>query len=823
MATPTSHPPEPHSGSTSAAERSTSTLPPGLQDHPDYAIKKELGRGGMGVVYLAHNRLMGRDEVLKVMGREIMERPGVLDRFLREIRAVARLHHPNIVTAYSAFRLGESIVFAMEFVEGIDLSRVVKSHGPLSAAHASLFVHQTALGLQHAHEGGTVHRDIKPANLILSRQGDRGVVKILDFGLAKASSEAKVDHGLTQAGQMLGTPDYMAPEQWVDAQTADIRADVYSLGCTLYYLLSGGPPFRGKTVYDMFQAHQSTDARPLNFVRPEVPAELAALVAKMMAKDPGHRFQTPKEVAGALKPFFKTGGVAFKSPQADVSQAGLSAVNSQPATIVQKPSMPAMSLKPAPLSSKPAANPGTSSTWESVVESPEPEPSRKPEPAVAAVRGGLPGFWRLVIAAALLGSLALAVIITITFRSGETRIPVPDDSSFQPLFNGKDLSGWKTHPDQPGQWHVVDGVLTGSGNHVSHLYTDRGDFRDFHLRAEARINGGGNSGVYFRSSFGAFLPRNAPEFPLGYEAQINSTHQDRNKTGSLLSGAGGVLVSVVPSQSFPGSWFTLEVIAKANHLIIKENGKTVVDHVDARWPTYSGHIALQHLNPSAIAEFRKIEIKELNRGGGTDSSTASVVESRAQGEAVKPPAAPAAPDRIPPAGPARRAKWIGGSLWSVENDQLLKEGLGFGFVAFGDTDWTDYDLTFEVRKSAGPDGLGAMFRASGGKAYWLWVGSYRNSKHNLGRWSRQGDREIRSTPGTIRPLVWYKVKISLRGQRIRVELDDRVILACSDTYSQKGHVELRSIDSAGRFRNIKVTAPDGTVLWKGAPDLPGKE
>ena len=229
----------------------------------------------MGVVYLAHNRLMGRDEVLKVMGRQIIERPGVLDRFLREIRAVARLRHPNIVTAYSAFRSGESLVFAMEYVEGLDLARMVKAKGPLPVGHACYFVHQAALGLQHAHEQGMVHRDIKPGNLMLSRERDRAVDQGArlrpgqgraartrrDFGLAtgpRLAAGSRPD----ATGQMLGTPDFIAPEQIADAQSADIRADIYSLGCTLYYLLSGGPPFPGETLYDVLQAHHSMDARP---------------------------------------------------------------------------------------------------------------------------------------------------------------------------------------------------------------------------------------------------------------------------------------------------------------------------------------------------------------------------------------------------------------------------------------------------------------------------------------------------------------------------------------------------------------------------------
>ena len=308
-------------GSNAKAPPPANTLPPGLADHPDYEIKRELGRGGMGVVYLAHNKLMGRDEVLKVIGRQIMERPGVLERFLREIRAVAKLRHPNIVAAYSAFRLGESIVFAMEYVEGLDLAKMVKAKGPLPVAHACNFVYQAALGLQHAHEEGLVHRDIKPGNLMLSHRGDKALVKVLDFGLAKVTREERVDGGLTSEGQALGTPDFIAPEQIVDAPSADIRADIYSLGATLYYLLTGHPPFQANSLYDMYQAHISRDADPLNLVRPEVPAELAALVAKMMAKDPARRFQTPGEVAEALMPFFKKGNAAFKSPKADVSQA----------------------------------------------------------------------------------------------------------------------------------------------------------------------------------------------------------------------------------------------------------------------------------------------------------------------------------------------------------------------------------------------------------------------------------------------------------------------------------------------------------------------
>jgi serine/threonine protein kinase len=281
------------------------SIPPELADNSQYKLIRELGRGGMGVVYLARNTLMDRLEVLKVLNKEILDRRGTMDRFLREIRSAAKLNHPNVVGAHSVLQLGRLLVFAMEYVEGVDLAKLVKTTGPLTVMHACYFAHQAALGLQHAHEEGMIHRDIKPANLILSRHGQRATIKVLDFGLAKATSEQPVDGGLTHEGQILGTPDYIAPEQTINAKKADIRADIYSLGCTLYYLLTGGPPFEGTSLYDILQAHHSVDAKPLNFIRPEVPVELAAVVSKMMAKEPESRFQTPGEVAKALTPFFK--------------------------------------------------------------------------------------------------------------------------------------------------------------------------------------------------------------------------------------------------------------------------------------------------------------------------------------------------------------------------------------------------------------------------------------------------------------------------------------------------------------------------------------
>jgi len=399
-----------------------STLPPGLADHPDYEILRELGRGGMGVVYLAENRMMGRKEVLKVVSSHLLNRKGVLERFLREIRSAAQLNHRNIVTAYSATRVGESIVFSMQYVEGYDLSKLVEKSGPLSVAQACNFVYQAALGLQHAHEHGMVHRDIKPSNLMLARDGNKPLIKVLDFGLAKVASEGAVDGGLTHEGQMLGTPHYIAPEQTVSPQKADIRADIYSLGCTLYCLLTGHPPFDAPSLYELLQAHHSMDAKPLNFIRPEVPDELAALVAKMLAKEPERRYQTPAEVAQVLTPFFKKGNVASTGSKPELSQAGRPYAKQATASAGSVPTRPAAELQPAPEPSvrKPVETPRPEAMWKSLVDFTETELVKKGATA-AALNRRPPWLWPAMAA----GVLLLGLVVVLWFKTSNGMIEPP--------------------------------------------------------------------------------------------------------------------------------------------------------------------------------------------------------------------------------------------------------------------------------------------------------------------------------------------------------------------------------------------------------------
>lgn len=281
-----------------------SDLPAELAQHARLRIIRELGRGGMGAVYLAEHRLMERQVAVKVINKAQLDRPDALPRFLSEIKAAARLNHENIVRAYDAEEAGALHMLVMEYVEGISLDRLVQKKGSLPVAHACHYIRQAALGLQYASEQGMTHRDIKPQNLMLTPQGK---IKILDFGLARMRSERTTHTGLTQEGAFMGTPQYVAPEQATDARHADVRADIYSLGCTLYFLLTGRPPFQEDSVIKLVLAHLEKEPRPIHELRPDMPTELSAVVARMLAKDPAGRFQKPADLAQALLPFSKPG------------------------------------------------------------------------------------------------------------------------------------------------------------------------------------------------------------------------------------------------------------------------------------------------------------------------------------------------------------------------------------------------------------------------------------------------------------------------------------------------------------------------------------
>jgi two-component system NtrC family response regulator/two-component system nitrogen regulation response regulator GlnG len=265
-----------------------------------YVLMDLLGEGGMGLVYKARQRRLKRLTALKFIRPECLGSPSAAQRFRREIEAAARLAHPNIVRIYDADEIHGRLFLAMEYVEGTTLSRLLRAQGPLSAQQACDYMRQAALGLQHAHECGLVHRDIKPSNLLLTAGG---TIKILDMGLARLAStpeQGLTAVQLTQTGTVVGTPDYLAPEQARDPREVDIRADLYSLGCTFYHCLTGQVPFAGDSIAQKLLKHQLEAPRPIESLRPEVPQLLALLVGRLMARRPEDRYQTPAEVVAAL-------------------------------------------------------------------------------------------------------------------------------------------------------------------------------------------------------------------------------------------------------------------------------------------------------------------------------------------------------------------------------------------------------------------------------------------------------------------------------------------------------------------------------------------
>jgi serine/threonine protein kinase len=1153
-------------------------LPPELAAAAQYADIRELGRGGMGVVYLARNTIMDRLEVLKVVTRSA-------DRFLREIQAAARLKHPNVVGAYSAQRIGGVLVFAMEYVPGEDLAQLVKARGPLPIAHACNYAHQAALGLQHAHENGMVHRDIKPSNLILARDGNKPVVKILDFGLAKGTSETGIDASQTAEGAMLGTPDYVAPEQTLDAAKADIRSDIYSLGCTLYHLLSGRPPFTGRSLYEILRAHHSTEAVRLSTLRAEVPDELAGVVARMMAKDPARRFATPAAVSAALTPFFKP-GARSNSPSLSVAPpavprppvpARLEPAPRPPATppplpvpkpvpqeervIVRRPAtrpvvdrrrarrvayrvaglvavallvvgtagliiktrngtivlegLPAdaevlvdgervrvkrngdeaiirvsrggphgllvklgdrelrtsdatvtlggdpvrirvegyaptpepVPIPPAVGASRPAAGPGPASpardlfaagtTWRGVrivehgqyqggtgfyelhVDTRDGEkftghvvengPNRNPCAVTGTLRDNaiewteVPQFAPLRLAK--MRGTRDGTVISVTFtcndngkfandgrgrlirvpRPGEAKpddfVPIFDGRSldgweahpsqeggwtvdkfgklvgsgsavshlytrragygdvhvkvrakvtkgtgggvfvrsgfgpaagtvypdgyqaqisaapaasktgglflppagkgraetppsrpgppvdrwfdldviaagptvrvlidgletaradgqttrpggrialqvhdpdtvvefasvaakeltpaapaaapggdtvaFVPLFNGKDLTGWKTHSSQPGNWRVDAGVLIGSGGKLSHLFTDRADYKDFHLRAETRINDGGYGGIHYRTPFG---DRTGSDWtPLGYQAHVGTSGI---VTGSLARGApaarGGHRF-LVANRELPvpaGQWFALEVVAQGDRHTVRVNGKVTAEAVDPDRMFSAGHLALEQF-PNTVTEYRKIEIREL-------------------------PAPKAA--AVAPAGPKdRRARDVDGR-WRVEGDELVQEATaGYTHLSFGDVAWSDYDFTCDVKRTGGASELLLKYHVSPAGSETFGLGGWGNTLDfatsiRPGKpWNQRRNRTV-----GVQSDRWYTTHVRVRGTHCECSCDGRLLFSYDDPGNRKGAPGLGTNVTAARFKNIRVTGPDGQPLWEGLPDL----
>lgn len=329
-----------------------------------YRLLSLLGRGGMSSVYLAEHVLMRRNCAIKVLPAKRVGDSSYLARFHREAQAVASLDHPNIVRAYDvdhqADRDAEIHFLVMEYVEGLSLQELVAKQGTCSYSDAVDYVRQAALGLAHAHKAGLVHRDIKPGNLLLDK---RGTVKILDLGLARFFAGDGDQEALTiqHDEKVLGTADYLAPEQALDSHSVDARADIYALGCTLYFLLTGHAPFTEGTLAQRLMAHQTKEPPEVGVDRPDMPASLTALLKKMMAKRADDRFSTAEETSDALLGWLsQNADPQWKAAHPDLLQGrGNDSTKRVAARVVAAIAKPASPAESSPVIPPPEPTPAT--------------------------------------------------------------------------------------------------------------------------------------------------------------------------------------------------------------------------------------------------------------------------------------------------------------------------------------------------------------------------------------------------------------------------------------------------------------------------------
>jgi serine/threonine protein kinase len=533
------------------------TRPDSLGRIGHYEVLQVLGQGGFGIVFRAFDDVLHRVVAVKVLSPQMAATSPARKRFLREARSSAQVRHENVVQVYE---VGEQPLpyIAMESIPGETLQQRLDRSGPLDVVEVVRVGRQVAEGLAAAHATDLIHRDIKPGNILLEGGAQR--VKITDFGLARAADDASI----SQSGIIAGTPMYMAPEQ-AKGEKLDQRADLFSLGSVLYQMAAGRPPFRANSTVAVLKRVAEDTPRDIREIIPETPQWLCDIIAKLHAKKPEDRFQSAREVADVL---------------ADC-EAQLKA-----------------NSKLKDFSRIPRGKPRRS--------------GRQEWPIVAAVLVPVIVLLAMKFAGVFRGRPGTSGTNSGSASAANSLMKVSE--GWVPLFNGKDLTGWKTHPNQFGDWNVSSGVIVGKGPQTSYLFTERNDFENFHLRAELKVGNPSDAGLFFRSGFAL----HKQQFPLGYETNVVGLW--RPPTGSLFVTTaeprpeGDLRVAVRQELTQPDSWFMLEIIARDNHLTVLIDGQKVVDYVDVDSTYRRGHIALQVYGinePKTVVSCRKIEVKEL--------------------------------------------------------------------------------------------------------------------------------------------------------------------------------------------------------------------
>lgn len=439
-----------------------------------YKLIDLLGSGGMGRVFLAEHTTMGRPVALKIIAKHLAQDPVSLKQFLTEARAIAALDHPNIVHPYSVDSEGDRYYMVMEYVKGRDLQRTVEADGPLEFDRAADYVRQAADGLAHAHSREMIHCDVKPANLLVNRQD---VVKILDMGMARLTGRGK-GRATEKDDRLLGTVDYLAPEQALDSPDLDHRVDIYSLGCTFYFLLTGRPPFPEGTLHERILKHQTESPRPIRELRPDAPEDLVEICERMMAKAPDDRYATADDLSRVL---------AERQPVLEMAEPA------EPAEAIVEPESPGMAAGIR------AETPTTSSARRKAGGAPR---------ALARMRGSFTEHPRMWLFAGLGGVAALGLVVAfILLLAGPGEGP-DDQSVAQTVSAGNQASSEKSAQDEPTEPEEPEADDEWPD------FPDLGNLRDFDPEAISKADPGapGKSGQ-------AALPEKPKEENPGAEKQ----------------------------------------------------------------------------------------------------------------------------------------------------------------------------------------------------------------------------------------------------------------------------------------------------------------
>jgi serine/threonine protein kinase/Leucine-rich repeat (LRR) protein len=714
-----------------------SSKPGSLGRLAHYEVLEVVGRGAFGTVLRALDEKLQRVVAIKVMAPQLASTSPARKRFIREARASAQVRHENVVSVY-AVEEKPLPYLVMEYIPGLTLQQRLDHQGPLDIPSVLKLGRQIAEGLAAAHAQDLIHRDIKPGNILLE-SGLQDRVKITDFGLARAADDAS----MTQSGIIAGTPMYMAPEQAL-GHKLDQRADLFSLGSVLYQMATGRPPFRANNTLAVLKRVAEDTPRDIREIIPETPQWLCDIIAKLHAKNPDERFQSAREVVEVL--------------------ADCEAQLQQPARLQTFNRI----LQPAP------ASPPAKKKWLAVAV------AVVLLPVLALLATELTGVTNLLSPqqAAQLPAIPTSPVADVA----------PDADGFVQLFNGQDLTGWKFQPDHPGHWEVKNGILKGS-KRQSHLFSERGDYRNFHLRAEVKINQGGDSGILFRAPLDLMLGR-----PGGcYEAELQHNRRIAvaRPTGSISDTSSETPPKILGraldgSLSEPDEWFTYEVIAEDNHFITKINGVEAANCYDAQDRHATGHIAMQVWHVNTLVQFRKIEIKELPSTPPLSSGFVQLFNGR------------------------DLAAWKPNTNWKVVDGVLTSVALGASSNLESERDdFEDFHLRVEARINRGGNS-GIFFRSPRGEfnpdLYEVEITGEDNATVNTGGLWHLGNKNI-DAGVPPQPNEWFTMEVRAIGEELVVTVNGRETARWADPvwkYKQ-GAIDLQQNgDTIVQFRKIEI-------------------